>query len=67
MPAPTDNTAQLDRVLPLSRFLSRQIESRPEIGEENFAHLERYLRFGAYSRTRQPLIKRFVAQLGQVA
>ena len=34
MPAPTDNTAQLDRVLPLSRFLSRLIESRPEIGEE---------------------------------
>lgn len=40
--------------------LSRE---RPEIGEENYAHLERYLRFGSYSRTRQPLIERFVKQL----
>lgn len=40
--------------------LSRQ---RPTIGEENIAHLERYLRFGGYSASRQPLIDRFTQQL----
>jgi hypothetical protein len=39
--------------------LSRQ---RPTIGEENIAHLERYLRFGNYSRSRKLLIERFTAQ-----
>jgi glutamate-ammonia-ligase adenylyltransferase len=32
MTAPTDNAARLERILPLSRFLSRLIESRPDIG-----------------------------------
>jgi len=34
MPSPNDNPALLGRALPLSRFLSRLVESRPEIGEE---------------------------------
>ena len=34
MPAPIDNAARLDRLLPLSRFLARLIEGRPQIGEE---------------------------------
>jgi glutamate-ammonia-ligase adenylyltransferase len=33
MPSPTDNAAHLDRVLPLTRFLARLVESRPEIGD----------------------------------
>ncbi len=32
MPATTDNLALLERLLPLSRFLARLVESRPEIG-----------------------------------
>ncbi|MBZ0142978.1 MAG: hypothetical protein K8F56_05315, partial [Rhodocyclaceae bacterium] len=32
MPDPTDNPALLERILPLSRFLARLLESRPEIG-----------------------------------
>ena len=34
MPPSTDNAAQLERALPLSRFLSWLIESRPELGDE---------------------------------
>ena len=34
MPSPTDNAALLDRALPLSRFLARLLESRPEIGDD---------------------------------
>ncbi|RIK76247.1 MAG: hypothetical protein DCC67_14155 [Planctomycetota bacterium] len=40
--------------------MSRQ---RPSLGEENFAWLQRYLRFGAYSRRRPALMERFLAQL----
>ncbi|MCC6878335.1 MAG: bifunctional glutamine synthetase adenylyltransferase/deadenyltransferase, partial [Rhodocyclaceae bacterium] len=32
MPDPTDNPALLERIQPLSRFLARLLESRPEIG-----------------------------------
>lgn len=32
MPSPTDNAALLDRILPLSRFLGRLIDGRPDIG-----------------------------------
>ncbi|MDR2240666.1 MAG: bifunctional [glutamate--ammonia ligase]-adenylyl-L-tyrosine phosphorylase/[glutamate--ammonia-ligase] adenylyltransferase [Zoogloeaceae bacterium] len=32
MPVPTDNAARLESVLPLSRFLSHLVESRPDIG-----------------------------------
>jgi glutamate-ammonia-ligase adenylyltransferase len=34
MSSPTDNAALLEGILPLSRFLARLIDSRPEIGEE---------------------------------
>ncbi|MDP1654303.1 MAG: bifunctional [glutamate--ammonia ligase]-adenylyl-L-tyrosine phosphorylase/[glutamate--ammonia-ligase] adenylyltransferase, partial [Rhodocyclaceae bacterium] len=34
MSSSTDNPALLDRILPLSRFLARLIDSRPEIGDE---------------------------------
>ncbi len=33
MPSSTDNAALLERALPLSRFLARLVESRPEIGD----------------------------------
>ena len=33
MPDPTDNAALLERVLPLSRFLARLLDSRPQAGE----------------------------------
>ena len=36
---------------------------QPQLGEENYAHLERYLRFGAYSRRRPALMERFAAQV----
>ncbi len=40
MPRPTDNAALLGRILPLSRFLARLLDSRPDIGEELRAGLQ---------------------------
>jgi len=40
MTSPNDNAALLGRVLPLSRFLARLVDSRPEIGEELHAMLQ---------------------------
>jgi hypothetical protein len=50
-------------VLPAVREALSLSRERPELGEENIAHLERYFRFGTYSRSRPALIERFVAQL----
>lgn len=50
-------------VVPAVREAIELSERRPQLGEENFAHLERYLRFGAYSSRRPALIERFVSQL----
>jgi hypothetical protein len=46
----------IDDALELSR-------RRPKLAEENFRHLEQYLRCGAYSAKRPALIERFVTQL----
>jgi hypothetical protein len=51
-------------VLPAVREALELSRRRPELGEQTFAHLERYLRFAAYSRRRPALLERFVAQLG---
>ena len=37
-------------------------ESRPTVAEENFAHLEQYLHYGSYARSRRATIDRFTAQ-----
>jgi len=50
-------------VVPAIREALELSRRRPMLGEENFAHLERYLRFGAYSRRRPALIERFLSQL----
>jgi hypothetical protein len=50
-------------VLPYVREALDLHHRRPDVGEENIAHLEQYLRFGNYSRSRQKLIDRFTAQL----
>jgi hypothetical protein len=50
-------------VLPAVREALELSRRRPEIGEQNYHHLERYLRYGAYSGRRPALIERFMAQL----
>lgn len=49
-------------VLPAVREALELSKSRPTLGEENYMHLERYLRFGSYSCSRPALINRFVKQ-----
>ncbi len=66
VPLPTErmvHVADGASVLPAVREALELSRRRPELGEENFAHLERYLRFGAYSSRRPALLERFVAQL----
>ena len=50
-------------VVPYVREAIELSRKRQAIGDENYAHLERYLRFGNYSRSRKELINRFTAQL----
>ena len=50
-------------VLPAVRAALALSRERPELREENIAHLERYFWFGAYSRRRPALIERFIEQL----
>jgi hypothetical protein len=66
VPLPTErmvHVADGASVLPAVREAIEISHRQPELGEENFAHLERYLRFGAYSSRRPALLERFVAQL----
>ncbi|MCC6492934.1 MAG: hypothetical protein IT424_07930 [Pirellulales bacterium] len=49
-------------VLPAIRQALELSRARPSLGEENYAFLERYLRLGAYSRSRPPLVQRFLQQ-----
>ena len=66
VPLPPNGVVHVPDGAPVTPYVREALElsrERSEIGEENFAHLERYLRFGSYSRTRQPLIERFVGQL----
>ena len=50
-------------VLPAIQEALELSRRRPIVGEENIAHLEHYLRFGAYSHRRPALLGRFLAQL----
>jgi hypothetical protein len=50
-------------VVPAVREALALRERRPELAEENFAHLERYLHYGCFSKSRPALFERFVAQL----
>jgi hypothetical protein len=66
VPLPRENMVHVpdgESVVPAVRDALELSRARPEIGEENFAHLERYLRYGAYSRARPALIERFMSQL----
>lgn len=66
IPLPCDrmiHVADGESVLPAVREALELSRSQPELSEENFAHLERYLRFGAYSSRRPALLERFVSQL----
>jgi hypothetical protein len=66
VPLPTERMVHVpdgESVLPAVREAMELSRRRPELGEENVTHLERYLRFGAYSSRRPALMERFVAQL----
>lgn len=57
------HVADGESVLPAVREALELSHRQPELSEENFAHLERYLRFGTYSSHRPALLERFVSQL----
>ena len=66
VPLPTERMVHVPdggSVLPAVREAMELSRRQPELGEENVAHLERYLRFGAYSSRRPALMERFVSQL----
>ena len=50
-------------VLPAVRQALVWSRERPTLGAENRAHLERYFKNGAYSRSRPLLVERFISQL----
>jgi hypothetical protein len=50
-------------VLPAIREALAWSREQPQLGSQNVAHLERYLRYGSYSRRRPDLMRRFLAQL----
>ena len=50
-------------VVPAVRAALELSRTRPELAEENFDHLERYLHWGSYAKNRTALIERFMAQL----
>jgi len=50
-------------VVPAVREALRRSHNEPTLGEATFSYLEKYLRYGAYHRSRQALMDRFEAQL----
>jgi hypothetical protein len=67
VPLPTEGVIHVPDgapVLPYIREALQLHQRNRSIAETHSAHLEQYLRFGNYSRTRQKLIDRFTAQLG---
>ncbi len=65
-PLPTEgmvHVADGASVLPAVREAIELSRRRPELGEQNVAHLERYFRFGAYSSRRPAMWERFISQL----
>jgi hypothetical protein len=66
VPLPVDGMVHVpdgESVVPAVRQALELSRQEPELGERNIAHLERYLRFGAYSNRRPALMERFLAQL----
>lgn len=66
VPLPRENMVHVPDgapVLPAVRAALAWSRERRTLAEENFAHLERYLHFGSYAKSRAALIERFTAQL----
>lgn len=66
VPFPNDgmiNVPDGESVVPAVREALEWSRKRPELAKQNFLHLERYLRWGMYSRSRPELMKRFLDQL----
>jgi hypothetical protein len=66
VPLPTEGVIHVPDGAPVVPYVREALElhgRRPDVGEQNIAHLEQYLRFGNYSRARPKLIERFLAQL----
>ena len=62
--SPSDSpTSWAAPVLPAVHEALELSRRTPQLGEQHFAHLEQYLRFGAYSSRRPALLNRFTAQL----
>src|SRR5690606_28574898 len=49
-----------ESVVPAVRQALAWSEERPQLARNNYRHLERFLRWGNYSRTRPELMQRFV-------
>jgi hypothetical protein len=65
VPLPRDgmvHVADGASVVPAVREALELSRDRPSLGEENIAHLERYMKTGGYSRSRPQLIERFTRQ-----
>jgi hypothetical protein len=65
VPLPRENMIHVAHGAPVMPAIEQALElsrRRPELAQENYRHLERYLRFGAYSAKRPALIERFVRQ-----
>jgi hypothetical protein len=66
IPLPTEGMVHVPDGTSVVPYVREALElscQQPTIGEANYAHLERYLRFGTLSRTRKELINRFLKQL----
>jgi hypothetical protein len=66
VPLPGENMVHVtdgDSIVPAIRDALERSRRQHALGEQDFKHLEQYLRLGAYSRSRPALIKRFLAQL----
>ncbi len=65
VPLPRENMVHVPdggSIVPAVREALAMVHDRPSLSEENFAHLERYLHYGGYAKSRQALVDRFVAQ-----
>lgn len=65
VPLPRDGMVHVpdgESVAPAVREAVERSRREPELAERNIAHLERYWRFGDYSKSRSALLERFIAQ-----
>jgi hypothetical protein len=66
VPLPRENMVHVPDGAPIVPAVREALElshARPNLSEENFEYLERFLHYGSYARSRAALIDRFVAQL----